>query len=260
MEKSEIKQILEKVRKESPKRKFLQSIDYILSLKDIDLKKIENQKEFFVILRFPPKVMRVCTLIGPELLEQSKKTCDLAISSDNFDKYAKDKKETKKLAQEYDFFIAQANIMSKVAASFGRVLGPRGKMPNPKAGCVVPPNTNLNPLVERLKKTVKISIKKDPLFMCKVGTEKTPDDHIIDNIYTLYNAIIHNLPKEKHNIKTQYLKTTMGPAIQFGKESKEDTQKKKKIVEKKKTKEEKEDPRAKDTKKNLNQKDEKKKG
>ena len=91
------------------------------------------------------KKAKVCALIGPELEQQAKQVCDSVVLSDSFDRF-KDKKDIKKLADSFDFFIAQANIMPKIATAFGRVFGPRGKMPNPKAGCVVPPNANLKPL------------------------------------------------------------------------------------------------------------------
>ena len=168
MQKQEIKRILEKVRKEAPKKKFTQSIDYIVSFKDLDLKKAENQVEFFVVLNHGTgKENRICSLVGPELIENAKESSDTAILVDEFDKIAKDKKSIKDLADKHTFFIAQAAIMPKVASTFGRVLGPRGKMPNPKAGCVVPQNINLKPVVEKLKKTVKVSIKKGPFFMAR---------------------------------------------------------------------------------------------
>ena len=216
MQKQEIKRILEKVRKEAPKKKFTQSIDYIVSFKDLDLKKTENQVEFFVVLNHGTgKESRICSLVGPELIENAKVSSDTAILVDDFDKVAKDKKLIKGLADKHAFFIAQAAIMPKVASAFGRVLGPKGKMPNPKAGCVVPQNINLRPVVEKLKKTVKVSIKKGPFFMARVGAESSNDEEIVDNVFTLYNAILHHLPKEKHNIKSQYLKTTMGKPVHF---------------------------------------------
>ena len=106
--------------------------------------------------------------------------------------------------------------MPKVAAAFGKVLGPKGRMPNPKAGCVVPPNANLEPLVKKLQNTVRIKVNTGYLFQTRIGKEDTPDEHLIDNSMAIYNALIHALPGEQHNIKNVYLKLTMGPAIKVG--------------------------------------------
>ena len=81
-----------------------------------------------------------------------KKSLDAAFETHDFDQFKDNASKIKKLAGEYDFFVAQANIMPQVATVFGKVLGPRGKMPNPKAGCVVPPKSQLGPLKERLGK------------------------------------------------------------------------------------------------------------
>jgi len=216
MDKNEIATALKFAKENSKKRNFKQSIDLIINLKDVDLKKPDNQIDIFVPLHFGTgHIIKVCALVGPELLSQAKDVCDLAISIDEFDKY-KDKKVAKKLAEEYDYFIAQATIMPKVATTFGKVFGPKAKMPNPKAGCVVPPNANLKPLYERLQKMVKVTIKKDPLFQCLVGKEDSKDEEVIDNVLTIYNAVIHQLPNERHNIKSVYLKLTMGPSIKIG--------------------------------------------
>ena len=93
-------------------------------------------------------------------------------------------------------------------------------MPNPKAGCVVPPNANLAALVERLKKTVRIKIDASPIYQVRVGIEDSKDDEIIDNIMTIYNTLVHALPNDVHNFKNAYLKTTMGVAYKIGEELK----------------------------------------
>lgn len=214
MDKKEIISVVKSLKESSKKRNFKQTFDLIANLKNIDLKKTDNQVEFFINLHFSKgKKMSVCALVGPELKPEAEKTCDETISSDAFEKYQKDKKLAKKLADKHDFFIAQANIMPKVAAAFGRVFGPRGKMPNPKAGCVVPPKAVLKPLYDRLQKVLKVSIKTTPLFQCAVGSEDMPDEEIADNIMVVYDQLIHHLPSEKHNIKNIFIKTTMGSPV-----------------------------------------------
>ncbi len=233
MDKKLILDALKKAKESSNKRNFKQSVDFIVSFKDLDLKKPDNQLDFFVTLHHPKgKKVKVCALVGPELLDQAKSVCDLTISVDDFPKY--DKKKIKKLSRNFDFFIAQANIMPKVAATFGRILGPKGKMPNPKAGCVLPPEANIKPLYEKLQKTIYVNVKKDPLFQCLVGLEDNNEEEVADNILDVYNSIVTHLPSDKHNIKKMYLKLTMGPSVKFGGKEKE-------IIVKKKGEEEKEE-------------------
>ncbi|ENO12050.1 ribosomal protein L1 [Thermoplasmatales archaeon SCGC AB-539-C06] len=105
--------------------------------------------------------------------------------------------------------------MPKVAASFGKILGPKGKMPNPKAGCVVPPNANLKVLYERLQKLIKLSAKVMPMMQCIVGKEDSKDEEVADNIFTIYDSLVHHLPGGKNNIKNVLLKLTMSKPIKL---------------------------------------------
>jgi large subunit ribosomal protein L1 len=232
MDKAQVTQALKKAKENSQRRNFSQSVDLIINLRDIDLKKPEQSVNFFHTLHYGKgKKVKICALVGPELLSQAKEVCDNAVSVDDFPKYQK--KQAKKLATDFDFFIAQATIMTKVAQAFGKILGPKGKMPNPKAGCVVAPNANLKPLYERLQKTVKLQTKNDPIVQTIVGNEKMKDEEIIDNILTVYDGLIHHLPSGKNNIRNSFLKLTMGKAFEIGKEEEAAPEEKKKKAPKK---------------------------
>jgi len=212
MEKEVLKNILQKA-KEGKKRKFSQTIDLIVNLKSLDLKK--TKVEFFVDLHHNKgKKVRICALVGPELFDQAKKVCDNAIRNDDFVNYQKDKKIAKKLAKEYDLFIAQANIMAPVAAAFGRTFGPLGKMPNPKAGCVVPPNANLQIVYDRLQKMVPIKTLKNMVIQVPIGTESQDEEQVIDNISTVLKSMESSLPNHKNNIGKTYIKLTMGAPVE----------------------------------------------
>ena len=210
MEKNDLKKALEELKK-NPQRKFVQSYDLIINLKAVDLK--QTPIDFAVTLPFTNgKKIKVGAFVAQELEEQAKKFCDVVIKDTTFDQF-KDKKVAKKLAEEYDFFIAQANIMAKVAAAVGRFLGPKGKMPNPKMGCVVPPNANLEPLIKKLRTTVKLSAKKGINLQCLIGKENQPDEEIIENVMTVYNATLKQMPNETQNIKNVTLKLTMSKPV-----------------------------------------------
>jgi large subunit ribosomal protein L1 len=215
MDDKQIKEAISKL-KDSSKRNFKQTVDLIINLKHLDFKDPKQQVEFFLNLPKPKgKVNKICALVGPELGDQAKKKMDNVVMLNEFDKYSANKKLTKKLAGNYDYFVAQANIMPKVATAFGRILGPKGKMPNPKAGCIVPPNANLEAVYDKLKNTVKISAKKTPLIQTTVGKEDSPEEDIVENIKYIHSNLVHNLPQGKNNIKSIYVKYTMSNPVKL---------------------------------------------
>lgn len=212
MKTEDIQKAIQTIRKDSKKRNFPQTVELILGLQNLDLKKPDHQVEFFTTLSKSPKKRRICAFVGPELKDEAEKVCDLIITADDFPKYS-DKKKAKALAVGYDFFIAQANIMAKVATAFGRTLGPRGKMPNPKAGCVVPPKANLQPLYDKLQRTIKVSAKTQLQLQLSVANEDMEDKDIVENIAHVYKQLTHHLPTHENNIKTAYIKFTMSKPV-----------------------------------------------
>jgi len=245
MDKELIATTLKKIKENSPKRNFKQSVDLIINLKGLDLKKTDHNVNMFVILQHDTgKKISVCAFVGPEMESKAKESCDEVILQEQFERF-KGKAEIKKLANKHDFFIAQASIMPKVATVFGRFLGPKGKMPNPKIGSVLPPNANIKPLYDKLRMTVNLVTKNEPTIKCSVGKEDM-DDKVIDNILTVYNSIIQKLPNEIQNVKSVLLKLTMGPAFVIGKKEEKDDKKegkKGKAKEKSQNESKKKDPK-----------------
>lgn len=213
--KKNVLSVLEQVRNNSKQRNFTEKFELYFNLKDLDLKKPEEQVEFFTQVPKPFGSNKVCVIVGPDTEPQAKGACDKVIKKDELDDYKKDKKASKKLAESYDFFVAQTDLMSSVAAAFGRILGPRGKMPNPKAGCVIPPKSAVKPLYERLQSTVKVSARKFPVIHVVVGTEDMSDEDIAENIMYFSEQVEHHLPREHHNIKSVIVKKTMGVPIKI---------------------------------------------
>lgn len=253
MDKKDILKTLEAIKKNSPKRKFNQTFDLIINLKQLNLKKPEENVNSFVNLHYGKgKKVKVCALVDSALAKQAKEICDAVILKDEFAKWAGDKRGLKRLAKGIDFFVAQANLMPQIAGSFGKILGPIGKMPSPKAGCIVPPGADLKPLYNQLQKTVRIQTKNELIVKAPVGMENTNDEEIVDNVLTIYNSLIHLLPQDKNNIKSVLIKLTMSPAIRIGatdEEIKERFEKKVTKLEKKKVSEEKKEKKVSETKK-----------
>ncbi len=214
MEQNKILEALKKLRSEAKKRKFKQSVDFSIVLKDVDLKNPENKiDEFLILPNGIGKKIKVCALVDKDLVTQAREACDKVITKEEFSKWAGKKKEIKKLANDFDYFIAQATIMTDIAATFGKIFGPKGKMPNPKSGCIVPPKADLKSLVKKLQKTVRIQAKKQPVVSTIVGTEDMKDEEIAQNISTIYDFVKKKLPRGDQQIKKTYVKFTMSKPV-----------------------------------------------
>ncbi|MDP6642004.1 MAG: 50S ribosomal protein L1 [Candidatus Nanoarchaeia archaeon] len=212
MDKQLILSKLKELKERSKKRKFSQSIDLIVNLQQLDLKKPENKIDIFIPLPHDKgKKPKICGLVDNELVKESRENLDYTITKEEFRTLSNE--QIKKLSREFDLFIAQANIMADVAKTFGRIFGPKGKMPNPKAGCVVPGNVSLKPLKERLEKSVRLQTKNEVIVKTLIGKESMNDEELADNILTLYNSLLSSLPQEKNNIREVLIKLTMSAPI-----------------------------------------------
>lgn len=216
MDKEQVQKALETLKNEAQKRNFSQTVELLFALRGLDLKKPEQQLDFYMTLPHGTgKKVKICALVGGELVQHASEVCDKTIVERDFDKFAQNLKEVKKLAREYEYFIAQATVMPKVATAFGRVLGPKRKMPNPKAGCVVPPKTNLRPLYEKLQKSVRIYAKEKPHIQCVVGKESMKEEEIVNNVMAVYESVIAHLPNERNNVKHVAMKLTMSKPVRL---------------------------------------------
>ncbi|MDK2869672.1 MAG: large subunit ribosomal protein [Pyrococcus sp.] len=193
-------------------RNFTQSVEVAVNLKDIDLKRPENRFKLEVVLPHGRgKDVKIAVIADGAVAEAARKLGLDVISSAELEEIASSPRQARKLAKKYDFFIAEAPLMPKIGRYLGRYLGPRNKMP-----VVVPPTlTDLTPIVERLKKTVRIQLKNNPVVHAPVGTEKMSDEEIAENIEAVLNAIIGKLERGESQVKSVYVKTTMGPAVKI---------------------------------------------
>jgi large subunit ribosomal protein L1 len=212
MDKQQIQTALKSLKEASKKRKFSQSVDLIINLKNINTK--SSPVSFFVTLpKSKGKKQKVAAFLGSELSDQGKSILDLVLMESDFPEYKADPKKIKKLAEEYDIFIAQSTVMAKMAGTFGKILGMKGKMPNPKMGAVVPPNANLEEVRNKLERTVKLEAKKATNLQVLVGKESMPEDELVENILAVHKATLQNLPNHEQNIKKIQLKLTMSKPV-----------------------------------------------
>ena len=197
--KEQLQKALAELRKNKEK-KFDQTVDLIINLQKFDIKK--NAVNISVQVPFKIKNKKICAF-----LETKNSNID-TIPKSEFKKYS-DKNELKKLVKKYDFFAAEGNLMPIVATTFGRVLGPAGKMPSPQLGILM----NINDKeIEALKSKVNNSVKlrtKEASVKLPIGKQSMKDEEIIENVLSIYTALLKVLPRNKENIKNIEIKFTM---------------------------------------------------
>lgn len=202
---------LEKAISDSKERKFKESVELAINLKDIDLKLPKNRIEEEVLLpKGRGKDIRIGVFGSGELAVKAKKVADTVIQPEEIDGFADNKREARKLVDGHTFFIAEAPMMPTIGKKLGVFLGPRGKMPRP-----VPPNADPVPLIKSLRQTVKLRSKESKTFHTMVGSKDMGVDDLATNIDAVVNRLMTKLERGEMNIASIYVKTTMGPSVRI---------------------------------------------
>lgn len=204
---------VKEAKEKSGKRNFAQSVELILTLQDIDMKSPEGRLQENVELPHPPpeRTNRICVIATGELALKAKKAnADLVIERAELEGLAGKKNELRKIANEYDFFIAEAPLMPLVGKILGAVLGPRGKMPLP-----VPPTADIESLLGKYRRTVVIRMRNQPVIQCRVGTEGMKEEELAENIQAVLRTVEGKLKRGIKNIKSVSIKTTMGAPVKI---------------------------------------------
>lgn len=201
---------LAELRKPDAKHGFTHSVELIVKLREIDLKKPENRlNESIELPNSLGKETKICVIAGGDLATRARAgQADLVMGREDLDKLGKDKKATRKLASEYDYFIAEAPMMPLVGKTIGPILGPKGKMPTP-----VPPTAPIDQIVQSHRKLIRIRVRDQPVVQCRIGTEKMPDEEIAENAQAVFNRIEAKLERGAKNIRQVLVKTTMGEPV-----------------------------------------------
>jgi large subunit ribosomal protein L1 len=202
-----VREALEK----APERKFLESVELSINLKDVDLTNPKNRIGEEVILpKGRGKAVKIGIFATPEMVAKSQKVIDLVIAAEEIGKLAEEKRNTKNMVNDIEFFIAEAPLMASVGKSLGVILGPRGKMPRP-----IPPGADPTVVSNNLRKTVKVRSKDRRTFHVAVGTRSMSPEDIADNIDAVLKRVTAKLERGVMNVHSAYVKTTMGPAIRI---------------------------------------------
>ncbi len=212
LSKEAITKALGDVRSKTEKKKFTQAIELSVKLRELDLKKPEARiNENLELPTAANKDSKIAVIAGGDLAIRAKNAgADIVIGREDVDKLGRDKKQARKIAQGYDFFVAEAPLMPQVGKSLGQILGPRGKMPTP-----IPPTAPIDDIIKRQRRNVRLKMKDQPVIQCKVGTEDMTDDVLVQNIQTVISRLEAKLEKGPKNIKAISIKASMGPLVKI---------------------------------------------
>jgi large subunit ribosomal protein L1 len=202
-------------------RKFDETLDLIINVRDVDIKnpnnRIDNEISLPHAIKGNLKKEDVCFIVKDEMETYLKDNGYNLLTPDNLEElFKKPNKEKKKVAKQYKYFVARGDLMKDVAKVLARFLGQQGKMPKPqpKGFGVIRPNEDLDSYIPKMSHVVKLAMKKQMMVQTKFGKKSQNVDELMENIDSIVSFVEGKLPNGENNIKSMFIKTTMGKPVE----------------------------------------------
>jgi large subunit ribosomal protein L1 len=206
---AEILKMVTEAKTTDKERKFKQSVELYIILKDIDVKKGFAMNETIQLPKKLSTPTTVCVMAGGDMgLKAKSANADRVLSGDEINAVAANKRQARKFINNYDFFLADTQLMITVGKVLGQLLGPRGKMPVP-----VPFNAPIESFLDRFRSSIRVKVKNSLSISCKIGEESMSDEDLAANAHAVLAAVEKKLPSGDRNIRRIIIKTSMGKPI-----------------------------------------------
>tara|TARA_B100000963_G_scaffold43251_1_gene32253 strand:- start:834 stop:1526 length:693 start_codon:yes stop_codon:yes gene_type:complete len=195
-----------KLIKERSKVKFIESIDLSINLALAKDKKDQTLRTTVDLPHGNGKKIKVAVICSNEKIEEAKSSSAEKIGSDDL------VDEINNGKVDFDILVCTPDMMSKVG-KLGKVLGPKGLMPNPKFGTVA---KDIKKAVNAIKKgKVEVRCDKDGNLSLSIGRANFDETKIIDNYKSVLETLDKDTPGIKSMIKSAYISSSMGPAAKL---------------------------------------------
>ncbi len=205
---AKLEEMINQAKTSTKQRKFKQSVEMIIVFKDIDVKKGFALNEV-VQLPKTSSPATVCIMATGDMGQKAKEAkADAVVGSEELDRFAANKRASRKFINKYDFFLADTQIMPVVGKVLGQLLGPRGKMPTP-----VPFNASIESFLQRFRSSIKVRSRASLAMSCKIGDESMENADLAINAHAVLSAVEKKLPSGDKNLKRVIIKTTMGKPV-----------------------------------------------
>lgn len=212
---TQLTELVKKAKEGTKERKFKQAIELIITFKDIDVKKGFALNEVVQLPKTSSPATVCIIATGDMSLKAKAAKADSVIGTEELDKFAANKRESRKFINKYDFFLADTKVMPTVGKTLGQLLGPRGKMPTP-----VPFDASIEAFLERFRSCIKVRSRASLSISAKIGDITMDDSDLAINASAVLSAIEKKLPNGEKNMKKILIKTTMGKPVKQAQEVK----------------------------------------
>ncbi|ELP91103.1 60S ribosomal protein L10A, putative [Entamoeba invadens IP1] len=191
-------------------RKFIETVELQLTLKNYDP---DKDKRFAGTVKLPNPTkqnFKVCVLGDAAACENAKALNVPYMDVDGLKALNKDKKLVKKLARKYNAFLASDTVLKQLQKILGPGLNRAGKFPT-----LLGKNEDIKAKILELQCQVKFQLKKVLCMGVAVGNVTLTEDQLCANIERSISFLVSLLKKGWQNIKSVYVKTSMGHAVKI---------------------------------------------
>eukprot|EP00824_Muranothrix_gubernata_P017305 TRINITY_DN35538_c0_g1_i1.p1 TRINITY_DN35538_c0_g1~~TRINITY_DN35538_c0_g1_i1.p1 ORF type:complete len:264 (+),score=45.61 TRINITY_DN35538_c0_g1_i1:43-834(+) len=191
-------------------RKFLETVELQINLKDYDPQKDKRFSGTVKLPNIPRPKMKICIIGDAAHIEEASKLGIDTMSVEGLKKFNKNKKQIKKWAKKYKVMLGTDTLVKQVPKLCGPILNRIGRFP-----VAISHSEPLEKKLKEIQSSVKFQLKKVLCMGIAIANVGLSKEEIRQNIVIALNFLISLLKKGWNNIKTLYIKTTMGKSYRI---------------------------------------------